>query len=99
MRRLRISLLLAALAGLLLAGSALAMYSANYQLNWFVPLTGGGQTDATSASYTAKLTYGQTAIDSGVSASYRAGLGFWHGILEALAPPTWLLRLPMLFKH
>jgi hypothetical protein len=100
MRRLRIALLLAVLIGLLLVSGALAMDSANYILDWFVPFTGGGQINAASGNYTASFTYGQSAIRSySTSASYHGGLGFWTGILGELTPPTWLVRLPMLFKN
>ena len=36
---------------LLLTGSALAMSSASYKLDWFVPLTGSGGSEMSSANY------------------------------------------------
>jgi hypothetical protein len=73
MKRFRIALLLAVLAGALLAASALAMTSPNFRLDWFVPLSGGGG-QADSASYAAQFTYGQTAIHSVSSTGYRAAV-------------------------
>ena len=67
------------LALLLLAGSALAMRSTNYWLDWFTPLTGGGGGPAASAGYAVNLTVGQTAIGLSGSAGYAAGLGYWVG--------------------
>ncbi len=99
MRRFRIAILLAILAGALLAVSALAMASTNYRLDWFVPLSGGGVTQADSASYAAQFTYGQTAIRSASSPGYRAGLGFWNGIVtDGWQPPEWHVFLPITLK-
>lgn len=67
---------------LLLTGSALAMSSANYKLDWFVPLTGGGGGPAKSANYAINFTVGQSAIGLSSSANYRAGLGYWYGIVQ-----------------
>ncbi len=62
---------------LLLAGRALAMSSANYRLDWFVPLTGGGGGPAGSANYAINLTVGQSAIGASNSTNYGACLGYW----------------------
>ena len=78
MRR-RVTVLLALTAILLLAGSALAMSSTNYRLDWFTPMTGGGGAPASSASYAVNFTVGQTAIGASSSANYGAGLGYWYG--------------------
>ena len=78
MRR-RVTVLLALTAILLLAGSALAMSSTHYHLDWFTPMTGGGGAPASSASYAVNLTVGQTAIGASSSANYGAGLGYWYG--------------------
>jgi hypothetical protein len=63
----------------LLAGIALAMSSANYRLDWFTPLNGGGGGEASSTHYAANFTIGQTV--SGVAASQvnQACLGYWCG--------------------
>jgi hypothetical protein len=99
MQRKRLILLLTALASLLLVTTALAMASANFSLDWFVPLNGVGRFELTSTNYGADLTLGQTAIRSGSSDNYRAGLGFWHGIIDTNIPITFFTQLPMLFKN
>ena len=78
MTRIPILLLLAALL-LVMAGSAGAMSSANYRLDWFTPLTGGGGGPAGSANYGVDLTVGQTVIGESSSANFRVGLGYWYG--------------------
>ena len=64
----------------LLAGSALAMSSTNYRLDWFTPLTSGGGGAASSTNYAVNLTIGQAAIGGSSSANYAAGLGYWYGV-------------------
>src|SRR5512137_2270644 len=81
----RISMLLTLIVLLTLVGSALAMSSASYRLDWYTPLTGGGGGSASSASYAVNLTVGQTAIGPAASSSYRAGLGYWYGLGEVIA--------------
>jgi len=98
-RKKHLLLFLTALLSLILVTTALAMSSASFRLDWYVPLSGGGRIGSTSDSYGADLTYGQTAVRSGSSASYRAGLGFWHGIIDTNIPITFLTQLPMLFKN
>ena len=78
MRGVLILLTLAVL--LLVAGGVLAMSSANYRLDWFTPLTGGGGGPANSTNYAANFTVGQSAIGFSASDNYTAGMGFWYGI-------------------
>ena len=78
MKRTAIFLIVVAL--LLLAGSALAMSSDNYRLDWFTPLTGGGGGPANSAHYAVNFTVGQTATGLSASTHYQAGLGYWYGV-------------------
>jgi hypothetical protein len=78
MRRITILLFLVVLL-LLVAGSAEAMFSTNYRLDWFTPMTGSGGGPAGSANYAVNLTVGQTAIGASSSANYGAGLGYWYG--------------------
>ena len=78
-RRITILLLLATLL-FLMAGSAGAMSSANYRLEWFTPVTGNGGGPAGSANYAVNLTVGQTVIGASSSANYGAGLGYWYGV-------------------
>jgi len=66
---------------LLSTSSALAMSSANYKLDWFVPLTGGGGGPAASANYAVNFTVGQSAIGASASTNYGVGLGYWYGLL------------------
>jgi hypothetical protein len=94
MKSKRFMVLCAVLALALLASvAALAMSSLSYQLNWFVPLSGGGGGRSSSPSYTADFTVGQTVARSSASASYQAGLGYWYGIEN-----RFILFLPALQK-
>ena len=90
----RVTVLLALTAILLLAGSALAMSSTNYRLDWFTPMTGGGGGPASSASYAVNLTVGQTVIGASSSADYGAGLGYWYG-----AVAQFRIFLPVVLKN
>ena len=102
MRRRHLILLLTALVSLILVTTALAMSSANFSLDWFVPLSGGGRFELASTNYAGDLTYGQTAIRAGGSDNYRAGLGFWHGIIETditIPSRNYFTQLPMLIKN
>jgi hypothetical protein len=68
------------LCALVLASNALAgMSSANYRLDWYVLLTGGGGGPTDSTNYAANFTVGQTAIGAADSTNYEAGLGYWYG--------------------
>ena len=72
--------LLAVLLCILWTGSALAMSSTNYKLDWFTPLTSGGGGAASSTNYAVNLTIGQAAIGGLSSANYAVGLGYWYGV-------------------
>jgi hypothetical protein len=76
----RTTIFLAIVAFFLLAGSVLAMRSTNYWLDWFTPATGGGGGPASSTSYAANFTIGQTACGLSSSTNYEAGLGYWYGL-------------------
>jgi hypothetical protein len=78
----RSTTLLILLILLLGAGSALAMSSPNYRLDWFTPMTGGGGGPASSASYAANFTVGQTVVGTSASEHYGSGLGYWYGVLS-----------------
>ena len=80
----------------LLAGGALAMSSANYRLDWFTPLTGGGGGTASSTNYAVNLTIGQAAIGRSSSANTAAGLGYWYGY--GVEPP-FRVYLPVVLKN
>ena len=88
----RITFLIAVVALLLLAGSALAMDSENYSLDWFTLITGsGGGTD--SANYAVNFTVGQTIIGGSSSANYEVCLGYWCGV-----PAEYRIYLPMVVR-
>jgi len=77
MKTKRMALPAALLLVLLLASAALAMASANYQLNWHVQMGVGSGGVATSAGYKANFTAGQTAVGAAGSTNYDVGLGYW----------------------
>jgi hypothetical protein len=81
----------------LLAGSVLAMYSTNYRLDWFTPLTGGGGGAASSTNYAINLTVGQAATGGSSSANYAVGLGYWYGIGSSVAQ-QFVVYLPIVIK-
>jgi len=91
MKRKVILLTLAVL--LLLTGSALAMSSTNYRLDWFTPLTGGGGGPASSAHYAVNFTVGQSAIGASTSTNYGGCLGYWCGIRE------YRVYLPLILRN
>lgn len=79
---------------LLVAGSALAMSSTNYRLDWFVPLSGSGGGPSSSTSYAANFTIGQLAAGAASSTNYQAGLGYWSG-----AGGQYRIFLPIILKN
>ena len=91
--------LLAVLLCILLTGSALAMSSTNYRLDWFTPLTSGGGGAASSTNYAVNLTIGQAAIGGSSSANYAAGLGYWYGVDWYGIEQPFLVYLPLAFKQ
>ena len=92
MRRVRFALILL-LACFLFANSVWAMSSPNYEIDWMVPLSGGGG-PASSTNYAVHLTIGQSAIGASESTSFQSGLGFWNGIRDAV----WELFMPLITK-
>jgi len=91
-----IVLLMVLLGALCLAQVTLAMSSANYRLDWFTPLTGGGGGTASSTNYAVNLTIGQAAIGRSSSANTAAGLGYWYGY--GVEPP-FRVYLPVVLKN
>lgn len=84
MKARRLTWLLVGLLGaLVLVGSALAMSSTNYRLDWFTLLNSGSGGTANSTNYAANLTVGQTAIYASSSTNYRVRLGYWFGATGA----------------
>ena len=79
---------------LLLVGSALAMSSANYRLDWFTPMTGNGGDAISSANYAANFTVGQTAVGTSSSANYEGCLGYWCRDVKSEYP----IYLPLVLR-
>lgn len=77
MKRITLILILAVL--LVFAGGVLAMSSANYRIDWFNPLTGGGGGPVSSANYAMNFTIGQSVSGSSTSTNHRGCLGYWCG--------------------
>ena len=75
------ALLVVALLALLLVVNVLAMSSPGYALDWYVPGTGGGGGEASSANYSVNYTVGQSVIGTASSPSYGSSLGYWYGLL------------------
>ena len=88
-----IALLTLVLMVLFLAGNVLAMSSSGYALDWYVPVTGGGGGEASSANYAVNFTVGQSVTGPSSSTSYSSALGYWYGVL--LDRSTYL---PVIFK-
>ena len=78
-RKIKSALMVALIGSLLAVATAWAMSSANFRLDWFTPLTGGGGGPIASTSYRANFTVGQTVVGSSASTHYKVGLGFWYG--------------------
>ena len=70
---------------LLWVGSALAMSSEHYRLDWFTPMTGGGGGPVSSTNYAADFSIGQTVIGPSSSEHYGSGLGYWYGLLSTIS--------------
>ena len=79
---------------LLLAGSALAASSDNYQIDWMVPLTGNAGGSASSGNYAASFTVGQTVVGGADSENYSSCYGFWCDVLTFIA-----IYLPFVLKN
>jgi hypothetical protein len=77
----RTTILLVVITLLLLAGSALAMSSQNFRLDWFTPMTGAGGGPASSAHFAANFTVGQTVVGASASEHYGSSLGYWYDSL------------------
>lgn len=87
----RKAILLALVLALLLTTAAQAMSSANYRLDWLIPLTSGGGGEGASQHFAVNYSVGQTLIDQSASANYQANLGFWQEFMR-------YLRLPLVQK-
>ncbi len=72
----RIAILVALVLVLVLAGTALAVSSTHYRVDWSTWMTGSGG-DMHSTHYAAQFTVGQTGIGATSSSHYDACLGYW----------------------
>jgi hypothetical protein len=63
----------------LFVANALAMSSTHYRLDWFTPMSGSGG-PASSTSYAANFTVGQTVVGASTRTNYGIGLGYWYGV-------------------
>ncbi len=69
--------LLALLLLLLVPSSGTAMYSANFRIDWFAPMTGTGG-PSISPNFGMNLTVGQTITGHVVSTGFAVNLGYWQ---------------------
>lgn len=93
MRRIKIILWVVIVAALLLATAAQAGSSANYAIDWLVPMNAAGGRQAQSAHYASDLTVGQTIVGSTASPGYQLQAGFWVSNFI-----IWELHLPVMTK-
>ena len=89
----RKAILLILLFLLLLATGAQAMNSANFAIDWMIPLTSGGGGAAASSNYAIQYSVGQSVIGESDSTNYGTNMGFWQNFITTLR--TWV---PVVFK-
>ena len=70
-----------------------SMGSANYRVDWSVPVSGGGGEPASSANFAINLTVGQSVVGDAASANYLVGMGYWPGV-----DPGSIIYLPVAYK-
>jgi hypothetical protein len=80
----RKTVLLTLILLLLLVNAVQAMGSANYSLDWMVPLTSAGGGVAASTNYMVNYTVGQSVIGDGQSTNFGISLGFWQNFINLL---------------
>lgn len=88
------ALIIGVVVFVLVAGTAWAMSSTNYRLDWFLALTGAGGGQASSSHYQANLTTAQFVVGPSSSAQYVAQLGYWAGV-----PVDYRGYLPLLLRQ
>jgi hypothetical protein len=81
---------------LVLVGSAQAMESDNYKLDWFTPLSGSGGGTASSDHYALNVTIGQAITGASDSSSYAGCLGYWCGGVGTAAAHS--IYLPLVLR-
>ncbi len=88
----RKAILLTLLLALVLTTATQAMSSANYRLDWLIPLTSGGGGKANSTHYSCDYSVGQVVVGESASTNYAAKMGFWQVFMH-------YLRLPLVIKN
>jgi hypothetical protein len=78
---------------LLVFASAMAMSSANYRLDWYVPVSGSGGGISASPSKGINFTIGQVVTGHPSSSNYDVSLGYWYGVGGLFS-----IRLPLVTK-
>ena len=78
---------------LLLVSSVQAMNSANYAIDWMIPLTSGGGGTIASSNYAIQYSVGQSAVGVSDSTHYATNMGFWQNFITNLR--TWV---PIIYK-
>ncbi len=89
----RKAILLILLFLLIVATGAQAMNSANFAIDWMIPLTSGGGGAAASSNYAIQYSVGQSVIGESDSTNYATNMGFWQNFITTLR--TWV---PVVFK-
>ena len=89
----RKAILLILLFLLLLATGAQAMNSANFAIDWMIPLTSGGGGAAASSNYAIQYSVGQSVVGESDSTNYATNMGFWQNFITYLR--TWV---PVILK-
>jgi hypothetical protein len=89
----RVAIILTLVLLLLLVSSVQAMNSANFALDWMIPLTSGGGGAVASSNYAIQYSVGQSAIGETDSTNYGTNMGYWQNFITYLR--TWV---PVIFK-
>jgi hypothetical protein len=89
----RNAILLILLLLLLLVSSVQAMNSANFAIDWMIPLTSGGGGAAASSNYAIQYSVGQVVVGESDSTNYASNMGFWQNFITYIR--TWV---PVVYK-
>jgi hypothetical protein len=84
---------------LLMAGTAYAMSSRNFRLDWYDQLSGAGGPQLASETFAGDVTVGQPAIRASTSVSYSVQMGYWSAILKPPAPLVPAAFLPLVLRQ
>lgn len=84
---------------LLMAGTAYAMSSRNFRLDWYDQLSGAGGPRLASETFAGDVTVGQPAIRASTGVSYSVQMGYWSAILKPPAPIVPVAFLPLVLRQ